>query len=265
MRHLLIAKTLRLAALILAAAMLAPAVGQAQQPQLPNLRPPPPAPIKPYQAIAVTPPAPFSDPSFVAFRKQLADVVAHKDRAGLAKLVVAQGFFWMQDKDRADKRKSGFDNLAEAVNLNAKDGFGWDALASFADDPTGGQLPEKPKLICAPAAPSFDEKAFMAVVQSTRTDVPEWAYPTQAGVDVRSAAKSDAPVVEKLGMVLVRVLPDTETNGPDQPQFVRVATPSGKTGYVDINAISALGGYAICYSKEASGWKIAGLFGGAEQ
>lgn len=253
-------------ALVLAAAISAPATGRAQQPQLPNLRPPPPPPIKPYQAIAVTPPAPYSDPSFVAFRKQLAEVAAHKDRTGLAKLVVAQGFFWMQDQDRADKHKSGIDNLAEAVNLNAKDGFGWEALASFADDPTGAPLPERPKLICAPAAPTFDQKAFMAVAEATHTEEPEWAYPNSAGVEVRSAGKADAPVLEKLGMVLIRVLPDTEpTSSPDQPQFVRVATSSGKAGFVSIDALTSLGGYAICYTKEASGWKIAGLFGGAEQ
>jgi hypothetical protein len=260
MRHFLIATILALAAALPAAA-----ISQAQQPQLPNLRPPPPAPVKPYQSIAVTPPAPYSDQGFVAFHKQFADAVAHKDRAALGKLVVAQGFFWMQDKDRADKRKSGIDNLAEAVSLNGKDGFGWEALASFADDPTGAPLPEKPKLICAPAPPTFDQKAFMAVVETTHTGEPEWAYPSRAGLDVRSAAKPDAPVVEKLGMVFVRVLPDADANGPDEPQFARIATPAGKTGYVDINAISALGGYAICYTKEASGWKIAGLFGGAEQ
>ena len=49
-----------------------------------GLKPPPPPPIKPYQSVAVTPPAPFNDPSFVAFRKQLADVAANKDRAALA-------------------------------------------------------------------------------------------------------------------------------------------------------------------------------------
>ena len=45
-------------ALILATVNLYAGIGQAQQPQLPNLKPPPPAPIKPYPAVTVTPPAP---------------------------------------------------------------------------------------------------------------------------------------------------------------------------------------------------------------
>src|SRR5438270_11402859 len=44
------------------------------------------APIKPYKPLAVTLPAPVNDPSFEAFRKQLADIATRKDRAALAKL-----------------------------------------------------------------------------------------------------------------------------------------------------------------------------------
>ena len=85
-------------------AALAQQPGFAQQGQLPlpGFRPPPPAPIKPYQTVAVTPPAALNDPSFTTFRNQLGEVAAHKDRAALAKMVVTQNFFWMQDKNLAD-------------------------------------------------------------------------------------------------------------------------------------------------------------------
>src|SRR5580658_4721240 len=128
----------------------APSFAQQGQPQLPNLRPPPPAPIKPYQAVALTPPAPLNDPSFIAFRKQLADAAAHKDRAALSKLVVAQKFFWLQDKDLADPKKSGFDNLANAVGLDAPDAPGWDSLASFANEPTAAESPDQKGVFCGP-------------------------------------------------------------------------------------------------------------------
>src|SRR5690348_13553845 len=52
------------------------------------------APIKPYQALAITMPTPVNDPSYDAFRRQLADVAKRKDRNALARLVVTQGFFW---------------------------------------------------------------------------------------------------------------------------------------------------------------------------
>jgi hypothetical protein len=270
MRHAFIATTLTLA--VIAATTLAPEItraqGQSEQVPLPpgGFKPPPMAPLKPYQQVVVTPPAPVSDAAFVAFRKQLAEVAAHKDRAALAKLVVAQGFFWMQDKDLADKRKSGIANLASAIDLDAKDGSGWDTLGAAATDPTGEPLPEHPNVICAPAEPKIDAKAFEALMQATQTQPPEWGYMSTDGVEVRGAAKASAPVVEKLGLILVRVLPDSgPPDDPNQPPFLHIATPSGKAGFVPIEAVSNLFSDQMCYTKDAGGWKIAGYFGGAAQ
>ncbi|MGA3307685.1 MAG: hypothetical protein ABSD08_03590 [Xanthobacteraceae bacterium] len=243
------------------------AQGQSQQvPMLPGFKPLPMAPVKPYQAVAVTPPGPYNDPSFVAFRKLLADIAQHKDRAALAKLVVAQGFFWMQDKDLADKSKSGIANLAMAIDLDAKDGSGWETLAGYADDPTGDALTDRQGVICAPADPNIDPKAFEALVQATQTEPSDWSYPTRDGVEMRSAPKPNAPVVEKLGLNLVRVLPDSAPpDDPSQPPFLHIAAPSGKAGFVPMESVSGLGGDQMCYIKDAGGWKITGYFGGAAQ
>jgi hypothetical protein len=260
MRQTLVASTL-----ILAATMLGCAVGRAE-PQLPALKPPPMAPVKPYAAVPVTPPAIFNDAGFAAFRKQLADVAEHKDRSALANLVVAQGFFWVQDKDLADKRKPGIDNLTKAIDLNAKDGSGWATLAGYASDPTGAQLPDHPNIVCAPAEPIIDSKAFEALIKATQSEPPEWGYPAKSGVEVRNAAKPDAPVIDKLGLTLVRVLSDSAPpDDPKQPTFLHIATPSGKAGYVPLEAIASLAGDQMCYTKDASGWEIAGYFGGAAQ
>lgn len=90
--------------------------------------------------------------------------------------MIGQGFFWLGEKgDRADKRKSGVDNLAAALGLNSKDGAGWDMLASFAEDPTGSPLPEHKGTLCAPADPTFDGKAFNDLMQATQTDPGDWA------------------------------------------------------------------------------------------
>lgn len=269
MRRPLIATALVLATTV----MLVPETGLTQgksQQQVPlppgGFKPPPMAPIKPYPAVAVTLPVPNTDPSFAAFRTQLAAVAQHKDRAALAKLIVAQGFFWMQDKDMADKRKPGIANLASAIDLDAKDNSGWEMLAAYATDPTGQQLPDHQNVICAPAEPNVDPKAFDELMKSTHTEPPEWGFPATDGVEVRSAAKPDAPVIEKLGLTLLRVLPD---NGPppegSQQQFLHIATPSGKAGFIPFDAMSSLGGDQMCYTKDASGWKIAGYLGGASQ
>jgi hypothetical protein len=240
---------------------------QAQPGQLPQgFKPPPAAPVKPYPAVAVKLPQVFSDASFDAFRKQLGIIAEHKDRAGLAKLIVAQGFFWMQDKDLADKNKPGIANLASAIDLDGKDGAGWELLVSYASEPTAEPLPDKQNVICAPAEPSIDPKAFEALVNDTKTQPPEWGYPLKDGLEVRSAAKPDAPVIEKLGLILVRVLPDNVADDSGQPpQFLHIATPSAKAGYVPTETLSSLGGDQMCYTKDGGAWKITGYFGGAAQ
>jgi len=261
MRRVAIAAALTLTALLAFAAN----PGLAQQ-GLPQLTPPPPAPIKPYQAVAVTPPAPFKDPDFIAFRKQLADAAAHKDRAALAKLVVAQNFFWVQDKDLADPHKPGIDNLAKAINLGAQDGSGWEIVMDDANEPSAAELPQQKGVFCAPADPVIDPASFEALGKATATDPSEWGYPIKEGAEVHAGSAPNTPVVDKLGLNLVRVLPDSAPpSDPNAPLFLHVATPSGKTGFVDAQFISPLGGDQMCYVKDAGSWKIAGYLGGAAQ
>ena len=85
---------------------------------------------------------------------------------------------------------------------------------------------------------------------------------------MRAEPKADAPVIDKLGLILVRVTIDesplhaVEGTGAE---WLRVVAPSGKVGYVAAGSIGALVSDQICYSKDASGWKVAGLVGGGEQ
>jgi hypothetical protein len=263
MRRRVMTATLTVAALFLAA--LAASPGYAQQAQLPALTPPPPPPIRPYPVVAVTPPAPLTDPDFVNLRKQLADIAAKKDRAALAKLIWAH-IFWIQDKDLADKQKSGVDNLAKAIDLDSKDGSGWDILTGFANEPTAAELAQQKGIFCAPADPNIDPKALDALGKATETDPSEWGYPSKEGLDVHAAADANSPVIEKLGMNLVHVLPDsTPPANANEAMLLHVATPSGKSGFIDAQALVPLGGDQMCYAKDASGWKIAGYFGGVAQ
>src|SRR5262249_6246991 len=154
--------------------------GSAQQGQLlPGFKPPPAAPIKPYQAVAVTPPAALNDPSFTAFRNQLREGAAPKDRPPPAQLVGAPNLFWMQDKNLADPRKSGIDNLVKAIELDAPDGSGWQILGGFATEPSAAESPQQPGVFCAPADPKLDPSALEALDKTTQTDPSEWGYPTE--------------------------------------------------------------------------------------
>jgi hypothetical protein len=217
---------------------------------------------KPYKAVAVTAPKPMDDPSFEAFRKQLGAIAEKKDRAALAALV-SKSFFWMGEKgDKADKKKSGFDNLAKAIGLVGKDADdGWDTLAGFAADPTAAPYPEKKDTICAPAQPAFDDNEFGALIKATGTEDADWGYPVQAGVEMHATAQANSPVVEKLGAHFVRVLED-EAAGNQQVPMLKIVAPSGKTGYVPADAVSPLGNDEMCYVKEGGAWKIAGFSGG---
>jgi hypothetical protein len=224
--------------------------------------PPQASPAQPYKAVPVGLPAPLADAGLDALRKQIGELAQHKDRAGLARLVVAQGFFWERENgNRADKRKSGLDNLATVLGLNNKDGAGWEILFSFTDDPTASASPDHKGAVCAPAEPTFDGQAFDALLKATQTDVSEWGYPVSAGIEVHALAQAVAPVTEKLGVNFVRVMPE---GAATSPAYLRVVTPTGKTGYVSVDSIAPIGNDQICYVKEGGAWKIGGYIGGGE-
>ena len=99
------------------------------------------------------------------------------------------------------------------------------------------------------------------LAETTKTDVGDWGFTATDGVEVRATAAQNAPVIEKLGMQFVRVMPDTAPNASQD--FMRIVTPSGKVGFVAAEAINPLGSDQLCYGKDASGaWKIVGMIGG---
>jgi hypothetical protein len=261
MRHLRLSPTTIVAAGFLIIGALAPCSVLAQAPA----RPPAPAqsqaPPKPgpYKAVAVKLPTPISDASFDAFRKELAGIAQRKDRAALARLIAA-GFFWIpDDKDIADKTKPAIDNLAKAIALDGSDAPGWELVADFAAETTAMPDPQRQGVICAPAQPAYDEKAAEELADATQTDTAEWVYPVRDGVEVRSGPQPRAAVIEKLGLHLVRLL---DEDPPASDSFLKIITPSGKTGYVPADAVRDIVEPQMCFIKDAGGWKITGYLGG---
>jgi hypothetical protein len=223
---------------------------------------PAPAPAAPYKPVTIALPKPMTDESFDAMRKQLGEAAQRKDRAAMARLVVAQGFYWLREnRNAADKRKSGFDNLSAALGLNNKEGAGWEILSGYAEDPTASPAPGRDGAVCAPANPAFDGQEFDELIKTTNTDVTEWGYPVSAGIEVHATAQATAPVIDKLGLHFVHIMPETAS---DRPSYLRIGTPAGKTGYVSIDSIAPLGNDQICYVKDGGAWKIGGYVGGGE-
>jgi hypothetical protein len=132
-------------------------------------------------------------------------------------------------------------------------------VADIAAESSAMPHPERPGVICSPALPIYDEQAVEDLADATQTDVAEWVYPVRDGVEVRSGPQPRAAVVEKLGLHVVRLL---DEDPPASNTFLKVITPSGKTGYVPADAVRDLVEPQMCFVKDAGGWKIAGYFGG---
>lgn len=244
---------------ILLAASLAMSVafaGAAHAQQQPSL-----AAAKPYKPVLVSPPAEMKDADLEALRGKIGEAVKGRDRAALAPLTVAQGFFWDRESGDAGKGKPGLDVLAAALGLTSKDAVGWDILAAFADDPSAAPSQTRTNAVCAPAAPRFDAKAFDALLKDTQTDVSEWGYPVSPGIEVHATAQASAPVVGKLGLTFVRVMPEESAGNP---AYLRVLMPNGKPGYVTVDSLAPFGNDQLCYVKQGGTWKIGGYIGTGE-
>lgn len=217
--------------------------------------------LKPYKQVTVTAARPVQDATLAAFRARVAAAAKQKDKAALATLVIAKGFFWDRDgSDAADAKKSPIDNLSAAIGLDSKDAAGWDMLAAFSQDPTGSASPDHPGVICAPGDPSFDGNEMQALLDATGSDIVEWGYPVRDSVEVRDTPQAGAPVSMKLGTYFVRVAPDANAAAA-VGALLRIVTPAGKFGYVSIDDIAPLGNDQICYAKDGNDWKIGGYVG----
>lgn len=215
---------------------------------------------KPYRAVAITPPAEIKDAELMVARGKIAEAARNRDRAALAKLVAAKGFFWDRDGSDAAKGRPGIDVMSAVLGLSNKDGVGWDMLAGFADEPNAAPSPSRKGAVCAPSEPRYDAKAFAALLKDTQTNAAAWGYPLSAGLDIKATPQASAPEVDKLGLIFVRVLPEPSAN----PNYVRVLTPAGKPGFAALDALGHIGDDQLCYVKEAGAWKIGGYIGTGE-
>jgi hypothetical protein len=239
-----------------------PALAQPKSGPAPTQEPQP-APPKAYKPVAVQLPKPLADPGFEAFRQQVVAIAQKKDRAALAQLV-AKNFFWIpEDKDAADKKKPGIDNLARAIGLDARDANGWELLGTFAAEPTADPNPDHPGTVCAPGQPNFDDNAADELISDTQTEPSEWGYTTKDGIEVHAEPNATSPVIEKLGVSMVRAYPDDSPANAVNADFIRIVAPSGKLGYILVDTLAPLASDQLCYAKEGGAWKITGVIGGA--
>ena len=225
-------------------------------------------PPKPYKPVPITIPNAPRDAGVDALRKELAEIAKRKDRAALAGRI-AKDFFWERDVGgNFDPKNPPIDNLTAALGLDADDGSGWDALSGFATESSLGPLPGRATAICAPAEPEFDDAARTQLIDESQTDGVEWTYPRAAGLQVHAAPQPNAAVIETLGLNFVHVLGfEGEQTGADpiRISWARVATPSGKTGFVAPNSLLSPYADRLCFTKDVGGaGRIGGYVGGGD-
>jgi hypothetical protein len=246
--------------IVIAAMLLAPAPALAQRA---------PAANKPYRPVAVTLPEPSKDRGLAAFRAQLATIAQKRDRAALARITDAKSFFWERDFGGGyEAKKSPIENLTAALGLGGPNNRGWAALAHFASEPTLGPIEEQDGALCAPADPKYEDAELAALMDATNSDVVDWSYPRKPGLQARAAPAAGAPVVETLGLDLVRVLgfegkPDAAD--PARTAWARIATPGGRTAYAPPDSLLSPLVDRLCFRKDAAGaWRIVGYVGGGD-
>jgi hypothetical protein len=217
---------------------------------------------KPYPQVAVTLTPEFEE-GLPAFRQELAAVAKRRIYAELERLVAAHGFFWERDFSSAfDPRRPPVENLAAALRLEHRNGAGWQALARFAAEPSAAQLPARLGVVCAPAPPTYDGAEVERLLDVTRTRISEWLYPRADATVVRAAARANAAAVETLGLHFVRALAADGEAPSVAAGWVRVATPTGKIGFVPPGALLSLRAARLCYGRDTIGrWQIVGYVG----
>jgi hypothetical protein len=226
------------------------------------------AAVKPYKPVPIKLPDAPDDPKLETFRKELADIARSRIYAKLAPLVESKNFFWDRDfGNNFDKRKPSVDNLANALRLEHENGAGWTSLADFAADASAGALESRPGVFCTPGRPTFDGVDLDKLIDITRTDPVDWAYARASDIPVRATPRTSAAAVEKLGLYFVRIIgfEGRDSDTPARTQWAKVATPSGKTGYVAPNSLLSITTERLCYAKSSLGdWRIVGFVGGGE-
>jgi hypothetical protein len=256
MRHIAV-----LAAALLAWGAVPPAFAQIAPTAAPRAPAPKLAPDKPYKPVAVTVAPALEDASFTAFRAQLAAVAKDRVYGELARLVVAQGFFWEGDVGGFDPKRPAVENLAAAISLEGAAGSGWNTLAAFAAVAEAGPLPSRPGIVCAPAHPQYDPVEFDQLIALSGTRPEAWRYPRAGPVPLRVVPRPTGRVVETLGTHLVRLVP---YDGPPEYDPARtgwplVAAPGGNKGFVVPDVLMPLRSDRLCYHKDVTGrWRIAG-------
>ena len=123
-----------------------------------------------------------------------------------------------QRRRQEDRHRGARDRAAVSPPRTARAG-----RCSANSPPTRPPRPIRtaPNTVCSPAGPEFKPQDLEKLVAATKTDVGDWGFTAQRRTSrCAPTAQANAPVIEKLGMIFVRVMPDTAPNASQD--FMRI-------------------------------------------
>jgi hypothetical protein len=235
------------------------------------LAPAPAAAIKktPYPEVRVEVPAEVkAEPALAAMHKQLANAI-HRRNAGLLYELVAQNFFWNangEPSEQFDKNRDALRNFKVAFGFDSTNPGNqlWETLEDMASDPALFQMEGNPGVLCGPASAEPRDSAAMdkAIERIEGEDEnSEWYYSLdEITLTEKPGGGGAVETVSKLAMPVAATQPPTRPLGNNPlPTHFQLLLPSGKTGWVDVNAVQPLAVDKLCYGKGTDGaWKIVG-------
>jgi hypothetical protein len=240
--------------------------------------PAPAAAIKktPYPEVRVAVPAEAkAEPALAAMRKQLASAISQRN-TGQLYAFVGPAFFWNADgepSEQFDKDRDALHNFKVAFGFrqfghgsdseNPRDQL-WEVLDDITSSAALFQMEGNSGVLCGPlsAEPADDHAMDQAIEQIQSGDEDsEWVY-SLAGITLteKPGGGGSVETVSKLAMPIAATYPPTQALGNNPiPTHYQLLLPSGKTGWVDVNAVQTLAVDRLCYGKGADGaWKIVG-------
>lgn len=216
------------------------------------------------------------DEAFQKFRKQFISAVDSKNLKALSALV-APGFVWTVNGALAPDYDTGRDpqhNFRVVLGFRAvgKDADGgvdggpfWGVLKGFADDESLNLNSDSGNLVCSPNSASavnteVYERAVARVAEAF--DGAQWVFLLQS-TPVAKAPDDKGTPIGKIGVEAVPVI-STHPAKADVATHFEILLPSGRRGWIPVNAARPMLSDRLCYVLTPSGdWKI-GIYDSAE-
>ena len=239
---------------------------------------PPAAALKrtPYPEVRVALPAEAkAEPALDAMLKQLADAIKRRN-AGLLFELVGPTFFWNSNGDTSEqfdrsrdalhnfKVAFGFRRHGENTDSNKPENQLWEALEDATASPPLYAMDGNPSVLCGPlTAEPLDANAMDQALERIENgdEDSEWVYSlAELTLTERPSNGATVETTANLAMPIVATHPPTQRLGNNPiPTHYQLLLPSGKTGWVDVQAVDPLAVDKLCYGKDPDGnWKIVG-------